>query len=425
MTVVLNKLYSRGLWGAVSLNIAVTLFHFVAWASAPFESNFPISNAWIVFIFFELVLITILFILIRFVPNQDFGFNNIEQSISIDLRLLCGLALIGLIFHLIAKSSVLEFSDLSCFSKLRSVWIQYDKTNDPLWRRLLSMMAYILCHLALPAVFITSFKLTQHIKNLRNWFYFALANLLIIGFALVIVSRMIILTASAVAMSGCFLSWMKSDLTIKKAFARFSIVILISISLISVSSLLIARDRIQCSGNDPISYNSSNLNDMKANWNSSKNLYEKCNACISILMYFNHGLFNVSQITSTEERGSKELLAFVNHYLMRLGVSEYFNYGESINSKSRVFSAGGLGLAGAAFHDYGWIGVFVLAIFLSVLWGFAIFCLQNKFFIIGFILLPCLFFTFLIQFMFVGPATISFPFMAFAFFGASFLPHEN
>ena len=165
---------------------------------------------------------------------------------------------------------------------------------------------------------------------------------------------------------------------------------------------------------------SSNLEDAKASWKRPPTIFgQDCEVCLPIGHYLTHGVWNLSQVTATKERGAHEMFAFANHYLSRLG------FQTAATPKKRIFSAGGIGLAGAAFHDYGWTGVVLVAIAVAMLWRLSIYFLTNqRTFWLGLVLFPCLLFTMAIQFLFVAPATISFPFTALAFLLMWCLPRK-
>ena len=419
---------ARSLWAAAILNIGITAVHLFAWVTLPFDSQQSVNAAWQILLGFQAVFLAAIVALYYFFPENANPSYAVNSLVKIDLRWPAVFALIGLLFHLIAKYPILEQVDWQCITRTRFIWISYDKGADPAWRRVLSMLAYILSHFAMPIIFISAFRLVRQMRSTKNWIYFLLSMAVIVLFALVIVSRMVLLMGVAVAISGGMLALLFAGENIRQTWSRFLVVFLVLAVLMLGLSALVAKGRVKCSGNNVLTYMSSNLEDAKAMWKggsptilgdsaSGTSKIIDCEVCLPIGHYLLHGVWNISQITATKERGAAELFAFANNYLSRLG------FQTASISKKRIFSAGGIGLAGAAFHDYGGTGVVLVAIAVAILWRLSFYFLAGQqTFWLGMVLFPCLVFTMVIQFMFVGPATISFPFTFLAFLLMSCLP---
>jgi len=418
---------ARSLFAAVVLNVSIAVVHLFAWVILPFDSQQSVTAAWQILLGFQAVFLAAIVTLYYFFPEDANRSNAVNSLVKMDLRWPAIVALIGLLFHLIAKQPILEQVDWQCITRTRLIWISYDKGADPTWRRVLSMLAYVLSHFAMPVIFISAFRLVRQMRSTKNWFYFLLSMAVIVMFALVIVSRMVLLMGVAVAISGGMLALLFAGENIRQTWSRFLMVFLLLAVLILGLSALVAKGRIKCSGNNVATYMSSNLEDAKAMWKGSPTIFGysawgtsktiDCEVCLPVGHYLLHGVWNISQITATNERGAPELFAFANHYLSRLG------FQTASIPKKRIFTAGGIGLAGAAFHDYGWTGVVLVAIGVAMLWRLSFYFLTGQqTFWLGLVLFPCLVFTMVIQFMFMGPATISFPFTFLAFLLMSCLP---
>jgi hypothetical protein len=193
---------ARSLWAAVILNVGITVVHLLAWVILPFDSQESVTAAWQIFLGFQAVFLTAIVALYYFFPEGANPPCAVSSLVKMDLRWLAAFAVIGLLFHFIAKYPILEQVDWQCMTAIRFVWISHDKGADPTWRRVLSMLAYILSHFAMPIIFISAFRLGRQIRGIKNWFYFILSMVVIIMFALVIGSRMMLLTGVAVAISG-------------------------------------------------------------------------------------------------------------------------------------------------------------------------------------------------------------------------------
>ena len=199
----LRKIWmARSLWAAVILNVGVTVVHLLVWIILPFDSQKSVASAWGIFLGFQAIFLAAIFALYYFFSECANPSDAVSSLEKMDLRWLAVLSVVGLLFHLIAKYPILEQVDWQCISRLRWAWISHDKGADPAWRRVLSILAYILSHFAMPMIFISVFQLGRQIRDTKNWFYFILSMFVLVVFAMVIVSRMMLLTGVAVAISG-------------------------------------------------------------------------------------------------------------------------------------------------------------------------------------------------------------------------------
>ncbi len=144
-----------------------------------------------------------------------------------------------------------------------------------------------------------------------------------------------------------------------------------------------------------------------------------CSACGSAVVYANHGIFNLSKVIASEERGAPILLGHINSWIRRAG----FDLSETSEKvPKRVYGPGGVTLAGAAYHDFGFMGVVAIATILGTLFGQSILWMQSIGLraLAGAWLFCCLFYMLLVSSMFVGFAVLPFPFISFGV-GAGFV----
>jgi hypothetical protein len=136
-----------------------------------------------------------------------------------------------------------------------------------------------------------------------------------------------------------------------------------------------------------------------------------CPVCSFIIIYINHGIFNLSKVMASNERGDPVFLNFIAAWSTRIGLDISFG----AKTGMRAHGPGGLTLAGAAYHDYGALGFLFIAATLGLLFRKSL-CWINSACVrvlFGVWLFSLLFYVLLLSSMFVGFSLLPFPFIAF------------
>ena len=174
----------------------------------------------------------------------------------------------------------------------------------------------------------------------------------------------------------------------------------------------IVLTKLSCSGMSEIEYVQMNLVGSEINLDES--LSKKSwwiSKLIPTIHYLNHEEWNYAQLSAAESKGGPILFAFVPTYLGRIGLPV------DPPDNNRVYSRGGTSLPRAAFHDFGWTGIVLIAMTVATTWSLGVtLVLRGEGTLwLGLIVLVRTTSSITMSYLFVAPATISFPFTLFAF----------
>lgn len=402
----------------VFLVAGVTLAHLLFWWLAPFRSAHPEGPVWFAILLFRGTLAATIVLATR-PAVRLVGDSQCDWQIglaALPIHRLFWIALVGLVFHLLAKATLIYSTPTECLTLLRVLWISHDRSQDPLWLRASSMLGHVGSQFAMPGALLAAFQITFGRRDWREWSIFAGCVAVIIFYAAAIVSRSTILTALIIVGFGVGLGLCAAGAMFWSRLRAGGLALGVFFSLAVLFNLLIFKDKIDCGPATETQYVQSNLAgaEMTRNFLTSDpligELYVKLRVLPS-LQYLNHALWNFAIIHDTDRRGSPLLLGFVDDYLQRLGM------GGAAEDKIRIHSLGGATLPGAAYHDHGYLGLLGTAIVLGLCWalGVALLSQGRRLSLLGLTCLVGTCLTIALSILFVGPATMSFPFIIFAF----------
>jgi hypothetical protein len=265
-------------------------------------------------------------------------------------------------------------------------------------------------------------------------------TLITIVFAGAIVSRSVLLCALIVAYLGAGYGWALAESRAWGTVLRAGIAVGSIMVIALLFNHVVFSAKIDCGSGSTARYVEGNAKTMPVRyrlqdekWDAgslinisldqifrpvSEVIHEKCTSCIPTLLYLNHGIWNVEMVTSQDKRGDPVLFAFARYWAYRLGlVSSPPAVGY------RVYSAGGVTLPGAAYHDFGWKGVVGVGIALGALLALSIvlICRGGLLLWFGFTTLVAAGVMEALSLLFVAPATLAFPFAIFAFLATALL----
>jgi len=428
----------------VWLTLGITLLHAMAYVLSPYKSIYSGSTTWLIILLFQVLAVGTMWFGIRWfagttvhLKEYDFfeGFGHAKLLLT-----LLGISLIGIVLHLLAKYHLLSHTHLGCWGELRGLWLESDSADQPLRQRLSSMGGYILSGFHFPGLFIS----TAAISAGRRPFYYAIFlvafTLITIVFAGAIVSRSTLLYALIVAYLGAGYGWALAESRAWGTVLRAGIAVGSIIVIALLFNHVVFSAKIDCGSGSAARYVEDNaktmpvrdsLQDEKRDAGSlinisldqifrpvSKVISEKCTSCIPTLLYLNHGIWNVEMVTSQDKRGDPVLFTFARYWAYRLGLVS-----SPPAAGCRVYSAGGVTLPGAAYHDFGWKGVVGAGIALGALLALSIvlICRGGLLLWLGFTTLVAAGAMEALSLLFVAPATLAFPFAIFAFLATALL----
>ncbi|NBY13412.1 MAG: hypothetical protein EBQ76_01390 [Betaproteobacteria bacterium] len=392
----------------------VTGAHIVARLLAPFESIHPEWPVWLDILLFNGLLVTAIVLGAR--PAVRLAGRHPEDwqaaLSATPTAWLLGISLSGLVFHGIAKASLVTSIPLDCLGMLRGAWIHHDRSADPLWIRISSMLGHIGSHFAMPGLLLSAFQITHRVRS-RPWLAYAGFAGVVIVYAAAIVSRSTVLSALVITALGVMLGIAGKGGGLRRLH-RGALAMALFLGLALAFNYLVFKAKIDCGNHQTETrYVESNLvgTDVKLTSDSLVGKSFLTHSVLPTLQYLNHAIWNYSIILDTDRRGSSLLFGFVGDYLQRLGLAP------PGAPKTRVHSLGGATLPGAAFHDYGIAGLAATAVAVGAWWvlGAALLVRGRRWRYVGLACLVGAGLSIAMNLLFVAPATMSFPFTLFAF----------
>lgn len=404
---------------------AVTGVHILARLLAPFESIHPERPVWLGILLFQGLLVTAIVLGAR--PAARLAGRHPEDwqaaLAATPTGWLLGISLCGLVFHGIAKASFVSSVPLDCLTMLRGAWIQHDRSADPLWMRISSMLGHIGSQFAMPGLLLSAFQITRGVRR-RPWLAYAGFTGVVIVYAAAIVSRSTVLNALVITALGVMLGIAGNKGGGLRRLHSGALALALFMALALAFNSLVFKGKIDCGTRTVTRYVETNLvgTDVKLTRDSFFSESFSTLGVLPTLQYLNHAIWNYAIILDTDRRGSLLLFGFVGDYLQRLGLAP------PSAPKTRVHSLGGATLPGAAFHDYGIFGLAATALAVGAWWvfGAALLVRGRRWRYVGLACLVGAGLTIAMDLLFVAPSTMSFPFTLFAFLVcAGILPAEG
>lgn len=432
--------------GCAALSVLIIVLHGLTLWAAPFASLYPTAPAMLVLVAF----LAIFLLCAKLVIARSAGSAKdvpalpdlLDQMFS-DHRLRAFLLLAslgGITLHIWSKYYLLELRPISCISEIRFAWLAVDRSLLPIHIRVVSILGHLLTSFVYLGMLATSYTMGRS-GSVRAVFrgdialqlFFTLVGAIYAGF---IGSRNAMLAFLAMNLVGVMLG-LASPAAGEKPVRRWLLALIASamplVGMVAFSSAIFS-DRLFCHEPDALvklqshglsagkitAYHmtgnyrefalKARAQDDGAEWREAL-FVERCPVCGPAMVYVNHGIFNLSKALAGDERGDPILLKFIAGWGKRLGL----DLGMEGKTGARVYGPGGITLAGAAYHDHGYVGLVLTAAVLGLLFGQSILWMQSTGVrvLVGVWLFSCLFYVLLISSMFVGFSVLPFPFIAF------------
>lgn len=434
----LNKEFSKFLSVGILLSISAVIAQLFFWYISPIRTINSADLAWSLLILFHLIFIlTLSFLWFYFKSKKIYIGSNITEALnSVNIKTILIISIIGVILHLYAKSEVLITYGFENLSALRNGWAGVIGTEfrneQSSFMRLASMSGWILSHFTMLALFISTYKVSKNILDIKGWMVIIFSMFLMGVFSFSIVTRTIFITVMMVVFTSGLISIINSN-KVFQTLVSFTLVMIFVTTMAILFNSFIFLNKITTS-DDPrdrtqVAYTNHNLDGYDAQIDKTytiakesdeatikvkKTIINNFGTIVPTLFYLNHGIYNFIKITNTSERGESEFLRAVNRYAVRIGINMFDKSGLA---GARVYSRGGATLPGSIYHDFGVIGIIIAAILMAIFYAFSLLLLSIKnFFWLGMSFLVSLSITILMSFLFVASSTISFPFVVFPFF---------
>lgn len=431
------------------LSFCIIFLHiFIIWA-APFKSLYSTTPA----ILLLLIFLTIFFVCAKFMLKlsrcdvketptslflKDCLFDNYRFR-----RFLLLTSTVGICLHIWSKYYLIELRPVECISHIRFAWLEVDRSLLPFHIKLASIFGHLLTSFAYLGMLTTSYSIgraksimTVSRSDIALQAFFMLVGLL---YAALIGSRNAILAFFLMNLIGLMMG-LSSSIAYKKS-RRCLRGVLLSLGItffttVAFSSLFFS-DRIYCDKSNiliKVEGHEKAVGNYMAGYYSEFSLQERslgdglawrkmlfvkmCPTCSPAMTYVNHGIFNLSKVMAGKDRGDLVLLNFIFVWGERIGLNVAVN--EKIGA--RLHGPGGLTLAGAAYHDYGVLGLVCTAAILGLIFGKSIYWMHSTGLrvLVGVWLFCCLSYVLFLSSMFVGFSLLPFPFIAFGI-GIGFL----
>ena len=415
---------------------------------APFESVYPTAPAIaILWAFFAIFFVCARLMLAgRGIASKDrpascVTLDGVFQERRLQAFLVL-VSLIGVILHVWAKYYLTELRPISCLSEIRFAWMEVDRRALPLHIKAGSVLGHLLTSFAYFGTIIASFNIgrSRSVGSIRRCdmilqVFFVTVGVLYAGF---IGSRNAMLAYLGMGLVGVILGAAVSEhsRTNGAQWRVYLAGLLLPVVTAALFSSLIFSDRLFCRMPDALGAHVSATKIVEFNMTGNYKEFaliprsgdgrsdesqpdwrwrlfiDECSICGPTMVYVNHGIANLSKMMASEVRGDHILLKFFRSLPERLGLAEALTTGQP---RERVYGPGGISLAGAAYHDFGVIGLVITAAVLGALFGVSIRMMQayGVGVLVGAWMFSWLLYVLLISNMFVGFSVLPFPFIVF------------
>jgi hypothetical protein len=356
--------------------------HLIFLKFAPFEVIGSLLSSYLLIGLFGLMLFIAIVALAFLNKNQwkvcSFEYLNLN-SINEVLKITVLISGVGLFFHCFSKGYVLSLYKVDCYSQVRFVWINADRTLFPTYVRIASVLGHFLSSFIYVGVVVSSMFYVVVNKNLewrchrfKSFVYLVVFLAFGLIYSLAIGSRNCALAFFIMSLAGVVLGIASQPLTIKPIVKAISVVA-VAFSLTYGGTHIFTANRIFCGHDNTANktkvidnYNEGNIKQFPnlsiiEGVNSETYFWAKCSSCGTYFLYLNHAFINLATFMQSGERGNYELGKYFIDILERLHI---ISEKDSNLQPVRNFGPGFLPLAGAAYHDAGIWGVVWLLLFI-------------------------------------------------------------
>lgn len=423
----LNGLFP--LYGFISLIILGT--HALSYKFSDIGPSNPYPGVWFLLVSYHALLLLPVYLWTRYMDprNKDGIHQLMEATWSLMLPLIV-ISIVGLTAHWYAKLNLLPETGYECLSLVRTNWLNHDRELLSTPVRVASMFGHLLSSFIFPGLFISAYHSILKKRALFFLGFFALAG---VAYALPIVSRTILLSLVIMGFMGGALAIYSSQTGIFQKALRFGLTMGGIVLAAFLLSKAVFDNTLACGGgngqiqdapivrNSVMKYENGFLDELPVRRLASSKTQEKvlnaCPSCNMVFLYLNHGIFNFESVLANEQRGTPVMIAPVHNWLTRLG------FDPDEERPIRVYGRGGLTLPGAAWHDWGPVGMIVVALLhggIAVISAFLFTrgLLSAAFGLVLFVI-PGLLSAF--SLLFPAASTIGFPFIVFSMFVTSLM----
>lgn len=416
----LNGLFP--LYGFISLIVLGT--HALSYKFSDMGPSNPYPGVWFLLVSYHVLILLPVYFWARYMEprNKDSIHRLMEAAWSLMWPLIA-ISIVGLAAHWYAKLNLLPETGYECLSQVRNGWLNHDRELLSTPVRVASMFGYLLSSFIFPGLFISAYYSVLKKRALFFLGFFALAG---VAYALPIVSRTILLSLVIMGFMGGALAIYSSQTGIFQKALRFGLTMGGIVLAAFLSSKAVFDNTLACKagGNERASvmkYENGFLDELPVQRLAPEKLREKvlnaCPSCNMVFLYLNHGIFNFESVLSNEQSGTPVMLAPVRYWLTRIG----FDLAQE--NPTRVYGRGGLTLPGAAWHDWGPLGMIVVALLHGGIAVISAFLFSRGLLsaAFGFVLfvIPGLLSAF--SLLFPATSTIGFPFIVFSMFVTSLM----
>lgn len=415
----LNGLFQ--LYAFISLIVLIT--HVLSYKFSDIGPLNPYPGIWFLLVSYHVLVLLPIYLWTRYMEPQNK--DNIRHLMDASWSLILPLGLIsmvGLLAHWYAKLNLLPETGYECLAQVRNGWLNHDRELLSIPVRVASVLGHLLSSFIFPGLFISAYHSILKKRALFFLGFFALAG---VAYALPIVSRTILLSLVIMGFMGGALAIYLSQTRILQKAVRFCLIIGGIVLAAFLLSKAVFDNTMACGGGgneraSVVKYQNGFLDELPVQrlapeeWAREKVL-NACPSCDMVFLYLNHGIFNFESVLANEQSGTSVMLAPVRYWLTRIG----FDLAQE--PPTRVYGRGGLTLPGAAWHDWGPVGMIVVALLhggIAVVSAF-LFTRGLLAAALGLVLfvIPGLLSAF--SLLFPAASTIGFPFIVFSMFVTS------
>lgn len=416
----LNGLFP--LYGFMSLIILGT--HALSYKFSDIGPSNPYPGVWFLLVSYHVLVLLPVYLWTRYMEprNKDSIHRLMEASWNLMLPLIA-ISIVGLAAHWYAKLSLLPETGYECLSQVRNGWLNHDPELLSIPVRVASMFGHLLSAFIFPGLFISAYHSILKKRALFFLGFFALAG---VAYALPIVSRTILLSLVIMGFMGGALAIYSSQTGIFQKILRFGLIMSGIVLAAFLLSKAVFDNTLACGdGRNErdfiVKYENGFLDELPVQRLTPSKTQEKvlkaCPSCNMVFLYLNHGIFNFESVLANKQRGTPVMLMPVRYWLTRLGLDL------AEEPPVRVYGRGGLSLPGAAWHDWGPLGMIVIALLhggIAVISAF-LFTRGLLSAALGLVLfvIPGLLSAF--SLLFPAASTIGFPFIVFSMFVTSLM----
>lgn len=298
-------------------------------------------------------------------PNRPHG---ILEAVDRRIFWVMAVSLLGVLLHWDAKWRLLNGETSTIFIRLRELWIHQPSTL-PWWHRLESVLGHLLSSMAHAGLFYSACLWVAGGPRWRTAFAFFGFVVLAISYAMAIVSRgaMLMDLLVLVAAVAAVYTWGRTPLI---PLLRRGLMVLGLFSAVSLFLVVFlfgqAIEREQRNHLTPTSeikdYESGFFDEIPIRRLEQPDGLRRVVRRIAprantVMLYLNHATFNFAYVLGIKERGEGRLFSCFYQWIRLLRLCS-----APKGPPSRVFGRGGVTLAGAAYHDFGWAGVVIAAL---------------------------------------------------------------